>query len=120
FDSRLAKLGDGPGNIGTVAFDLMRPPLFDSLRKSLGNRFSLHDADASVAACRTPRPRARSLIRAASHVLRAAADQFVTSSRAGAAAEKAALEAERTARLLAAQDVRTLVSFDGGRTLSPY
>ena len=34
--------------------------------------------------------------------------------------EAAALEGERTARLMAAQDVRTLVSFDGGRTLGPF
>ena len=34
--------------------------------------------------------------------------------------EAAALAAERSARLQAAQDVRTLVSFDGGRTLSPF
>ena len=34
--------------------------------------------------------------------------------------EAAALEGERTARLMAAQDVRTLVSFDGGRTLAPF
>ena len=35
-------------------------------------------------------------------------------------AEAAVLEGERVARSLAAQDVRTLVSRDGGRTLEPY
>jgi Xaa-Pro aminopeptidase len=34
--------------------------------------------------------------------------------------DAAALEGEHTARLMAAQDVRTLVSFDGGRTLAPF
>src|ERR1700728_72356 len=40
--------------------------------------------------------------------------------RASGEPETAALEAERTARPLAAQDVRTLISLDGGRTLVPY
>ncbi len=120
FDSWLAKLdGRGPIDIGAAGFEMMRPPLFQSLQKSLGNRFRLHAADVSVAACRTGRPRALSLARAASEITRAAADQFVRAWRDGVGTEAAALKAERTARLLAAQDVRTLMSFDGGRTLSP-
>src|SRR6202047_4719702 len=40
FDPWLAGLGaDAPRNIGTVRFDLMRPPLMASIEKSLGNRF---------------------------------------------------------------------------------
>jgi Xaa-Pro aminopeptidase len=119
FDPWLAKL-DGPGHIGTVGFDMMRPPLMQSLRTSLGNRFTLNEADAAVAACRVPRPRALSLVRAASELARTAGDAFVKAWRGGMGAEAAALEAERTARLMAAQDVRTLVSLDGGRTLVPY
>ena len=49
FDPWLAGLGaDAPQNIGTVRFDLMRPPLMASLEKSLGNRFRLVAADAEV------------------------------------------------------------------------
>jgi Xaa-Pro aminopeptidase len=121
FDPWLARLtGDGPMNIGSVGFELMRPPLFQSLQKSLGNRFLLKAADEAVAAVRTLRPRELSQIYAASNVAQTAAAAFVEPWRLGIGVETAALEAERTARMMAAQDVRTLVSFDGGRTLSPY
>jgi Xaa-Pro aminopeptidase len=121
FDPWLAGFaGDGPIDVGSVGFDLMRPPLFQSLETSLGNRFRLHPADAAVAACRSARPRELSQIRAASAVARATADAFIAAWRSGMGVEAAALEAERTARMLAAQDVRTLVSFDGGRTLAPF
>jgi Xaa-Pro aminopeptidase len=121
FDSWLARLNaDHPIDIGTVGFDLMRPPLFRSLEKSLGNRFRLHAVDADVAAVRSMRPRERSQLREASEVVRAAAATFVKAWRDGMSVEAAALEGEHTARLMAAQDVRTLVSFDGGRTLSPF
>ena len=45
---------------------------------------------------------------------------FVESWRGNHAPETAALDAERFARSHAAQDVRTLVSLDGGRTLVPF
>jgi Xaa-Pro aminopeptidase len=121
FDPWLARLNaDHPIDIGTVGFDLMRPTLFRSLEKSLGNRFRLRVADSDVAAVRSMRPRERTELREASAVVRAAADAFVQAWRGGMGVEAAALEGERTARLMAAQDVRTLVSFDGGRTLAPF
>jgi Xaa-Pro aminopeptidase len=119
FDPWLAKIA-GEGAIGSVGFDLMRPPLFASLQKSLGNRFSLQAADDVVAAARSMRPRELSQIRAASRLVQAAGAAFVEPWRLGKDIETAALAAERTARMMAAQDVRTLVSFDGGRTLSPF
>src|SRR5439155_9607216 len=121
FDPWLARLNaDHPIDIGTVGFDSVRPPLFRSLEKSLGNRFRLHAADADVEAARAMRPRERSELREASGVVRAAADAFVQAWRDGMGVEAAALAGEETARLMATQDVRTLVSFDGGRTLSPF
>ena len=121
FDPWLAKLdAEGPSDIGTVGFDMMRPTLFRSLQTSLGNRFRLHEADATVGACRTPRPRTLSLTRGAVTVMSTAADAFVKAWRDGDGAEKAALAGERTARFLAAQDVRTLASSDGGRTFAPF
>jgi Xaa-Pro aminopeptidase len=121
FDPWLARLNaDHPIDLGTVGFDMMRPPLFGALEKSLGNRFRLQAADVEVAAVRALRPRERSQLRDASTVVGTAADAIVQAWRAGMNVEAAALEGERTARLLAVQDVRTLVSFDGGRTLSPY
>jgi Xaa-Pro aminopeptidase len=125
FDPWLAALGSdapkgiGPVNIGTVRFDLMRPAQMASLEKSLGNRFRLVGADAEVRA-RTTRPHELSLIRDACAVVRAGATAFLQAWRDGRGVEAAALAGERSARALAAQDVRTLVSFDGGRTLEPF
>ena len=76
FDPWLAKItGEGP--IGSVGFELMRPPLFASLQTSLGNRFSLQAADEAVAGVRTTRPRELSQIRAASRLVQAAGAAFV-------------------------------------------
>ncbi|HWF94835.1 MAG TPA: M24 family metallopeptidase [Xanthobacteraceae bacterium] len=130
FDPWLAALGSdapkdidqvniGTVNIGTVRFDLMRPPLMASLEKSLGNRFRLVGADPEVRA-RATRPRELSLIRDACTVVRAGAAAFLQAWRDGSGVETAALAGERSARALAAQDVRTLVSLDGGRTLAPF
>jgi Xaa-Pro aminopeptidase len=120
FDPWLAGLGVDPADIGTVRFDLMRPPLLGSLEKSLGNRFRLVGADTEVRALRTTRPRELSLIRDACAVVQAGAAAFAQAWRDGMGVEAAALAGERRARALAAQDVRTLVSFDGGRTLAPF
>ena len=99
---------------------MMRPPLAQSLEQSIGNRFRLQAADDAVAAMRTLRPRELSLIHAASRLVQTSAAAFVEAWRLRGGIEAAALEGERTARMMAAQDVRTLMSFDGGRTLSPF
>jgi Xaa-Pro aminopeptidase len=120
FDPWLAGLGLDTADIGTVRFDLMRPPLMGSLEKSLGNRFRLIEADTEVRALRATRPRELSQIREACAVVQAGAAAFVQAWRDGSGVEAAALAGERRARALAAQDVRTLVSFDGGCTLAPF
>jgi Xaa-Pro aminopeptidase len=120
FDPWLAGLGAAAGRIGTVGFDLMRPALLHSLERSLGNRFSLQAVDADVELVRSRRPRELSLVREACKVVEAGAAAMRNAWRGGLGNEAAALEGERVARALAAQDVRTLVSFDGGRTLSPF
>ncbi len=121
FDPWLARFaGDDPVDIGGVHLDQMRPALHGSLEKSLGNRFRLHAADNVLAAPRVLRPRERSQVREACTLARAAAETFVRGWRAGMDVEAAALAAELAARRMAAQDVRTLVSFDRGRTLSPF
>jgi Xaa-Pro aminopeptidase len=121
FDPWLARLTtDAPADLGTVRFDLMRPPLMRSLEQSLGNRFRLVEADADVAPLRAMRPRERSLIREACSLAQDAGAEFLAAWRRGTGIEAAALDAELAARRRAAQDVRTLVSFDGGRTLAPF
>ena len=120
FDPWLANINpDGGADIGMVRFDLMRPALFQSIEKSLGNRFRLTEADAEVRA-RSTRPRELSLTRDACAVARSGAAFFLQAWHDGGGAETAALAGERRARALAAQDVRTLVSFDDGRTLAPF
>ena len=121
FDPWLAKLAaEAPAEIGTFGFDLMRPPLLQSLEKSLGNRFRLQAVDDEVLALRATRPRELSLVREACRVVEAGAAAMRKAWRSGLGNEAAALAGERVARAMAAQDVRTLVSFDGGRTLAPF
>jgi hypothetical protein len=80
----------------------------------------LADADRVAADARSAhRPREIALIRAASELASAAAKKIAERWRAGDDVENAALSGERVARDMAAQDVRTLVSRDGGRTLEP-
>jgi Xaa-Pro aminopeptidase len=110
-----------PGSIGTIGFDLMTPVLYGQVEKSLAAEFSLEPADELVAVARaTHRPRETALIRAAAEIVGVAGDAILASWRSGKDVENAALDGERAARGLAAQDVRTLVSRDGGRTLQPY
>jgi len=108
-------------DLGTIGFDLMAPALHDSVRRSLSDRFRLQRADDVLAMPSSrKRPRELTMIRASCKVLEAAAKTFADSWRGNREPETAALDGERVARLLAAQDVRTLVSLDGGRTLVPY
>jgi len=66
------------------------------------------------------RPRELTMMRGSCKLVQTAADAFIDSWRKSGEPETAALDAERLARSFAAQDVRTLVSLDGGRTLVPY
>ena len=112
---------DQPAELGTLGFDLMAPVLFHAVRRSLGENFMLRRAeDALPVPPERKRPRELTMLRASCQLVETAADAFVASWRNSGAPEAAALDAERLARSLAAQDVRTLVSLDGGRTLTPY
>jgi len=113
--------GDQAQKLGTIGFDIMAPVLYATVRRSLGDRFVLQRADDILAtpSCRK-RPRELTMIRASCKLLEAAAKTFAESWRGSHEPETAALDAERVARSLAAQDVRTLVSLDGGRTLAPF
>jgi Xaa-Pro aminopeptidase len=113
--------GDQAAKLGTLGFDIMAPVLHAAVRRSLGERFSFQRADDVVGIpARRKRPRELTMIRASCKLLEAAAKTFAESWRGNYEPETAALDAERVARSLAAQDVRTLVSLDGGRTLVPF
>jgi Xaa-Pro aminopeptidase len=113
--------GDQAQKLGTLGFDIMAPVLQAAVRRSLGDRFALQCADDVVAIpARRKRPRELTMMRATCKLLEAAARAFAESWRDNHEPETAALDAERVARSRAAQDVRTLVSLDGGRTLVPF
>jgi Xaa-Pro aminopeptidase len=122
FDSWFERFGgQAVPQLGTLGFDLMAPVLHDALRRSLGERFVLRRADDLVAVPpQRKRPRELTLLRASCALLQDAAKVFADNWRERGEPETAALTAERAARSRAAQDVRTLISLDGGRTLSPY
>ncbi len=120
FDPWVAQLkGDRPAKLGTIGFDQMASVLHDSVRHSLGDRFLLQRADDALVSHKK-RPRELTMMRGSCKILEAAAKAFVESWHHKPEPETAALDAERMARSLAAQDVRTLVSLDDGRTLVPY
>jgi Xaa-Pro aminopeptidase len=99
----------------------MAPLLHQSVRRSLGERFSLRRADDILGMPpQRKRPRELTMMRASCALVQTAAKAFADTWRQSGEPETAALEAERLARSLAAQDVRTLISLDGGRTLVPY
>jgi Xaa-Pro aminopeptidase len=123
FDDWISKLqvGDEPANIGAVEFGRMAPTLYRNLERSLGNRFKLLDQPDIVDTRHAlKRPRELSLIHSSCDVSILAARQFAQAWRADRNPERAALAGERAARMAAAQDVRTLVSLDNGKTLRPY
>jgi Xaa-Pro aminopeptidase len=109
------------GTIGAIGLDLMTPLLFGSVSRSIKGRFKIEEADELLhAARRVHRPRELALVQEAACTTRTAERALVAAWRDGADIERAALEGERAARAVAAQDVRTLVSRDGGLTLQPY
>lgn len=110
-----------PQKLGTLGFDLIAPVLHDAVCRSLGERFVLERADDVLAVPpQRKRPREHTLLRASCKLLHDTAQVFADTWRESGEAETAALAAERAARSRAAQDARTLVSLDGGRTLAPY
>jgi Xaa-Pro aminopeptidase len=119
FDEWIATLGSG--TIGTIGFELMTPLLFGSVERSIAGKLTLTEADDLAAIARaSQRPREIAVIRAAAAAATAAGAAFLEGWRRSADVETAALGAERIARSMAAQDVRTLVSRNGGRSLEPY
>jgi Xaa-Pro aminopeptidase len=122
FDPWFAPLkGERAVELGTIGFDIMAPILHQSVQHSLGERFVLRPADDDVVAPpQRKRPRELTMMRASCKLLQSAVQALTESWRKGGAPETAALDSERLARSLGAQDVRTLVSLDGGRTLVPY
>jgi Xaa-Pro aminopeptidase len=122
FDPWFERFKDEPAiKLGTLGFDIMAPLLQQAVRRSLGERYALQRADDILGLPpQRKRPRELTMMRASCELVGTAAKTFVETWRQSGEPETAALEAERLARSLAAQDVRTLISLDGGRTLVPF
>ncbi|MDB5533305.1 MAG: hypothetical protein JWO28_1620 [Hyphomicrobiales bacterium] len=119
FEQWRATLADGP--VGTIGMADATPLLWKQVTDTLGSALSLVSADDVAAKARAAqRPREVSVIREAAQIAARARQAFRDAWAQGADIETCALVAERMARDNAAQDVRTLVSRDNGRTLQPF
>lgn len=121
FDTWLAALApEGAAPLGTLGFEVIAADLFAAVERSLGNRFRLDDAQPFLPRERPLRPREMALARDGAAAIKNAAAAMAGAWRQGQGNEAAVLAGERAARRRAAQDVRTLASRDGGRTLVPF
>ena len=117
-DSYPGASGCRPALIGD---DYMRSALHKQFIESFGHANSFLDATPwlrTLMRCKSPRELA--IIREGCAILDAATKALAAASHAAAGITTAVLEAERAAYHLGAQDVRTLFSLDGGRTLMPF
>jgi Xaa-Pro aminopeptidase len=109
------------GPVAVAGFAKLPSPMFRALSEALGARGAPVDADPALYALRAvKRPREVALIKRSAAILDAAIKEIGARAKSGAAVVEAVLAGERAARAGDAQDVRTLFSFDGGRTLVPY
>jgi Xaa-Pro aminopeptidase len=98
-----------------------RAGFYGPLLKDLGDDIALADRTPALRTLmRSKRPRELAALREACAMLTAATVQLTVAKQSGAGITAAVLEAERTANQAGAQDVRTLVSLDGGQTLRPF
>jgi Xaa-Pro aminopeptidase len=121
FEAWLAGLAkDEAVQLGALGFDAISGTLLGAVEHCLGNRFHWNDASAQVPRERPLRARELSLARDGVALVTLAAAAAARAWREGRGNEAALLAGERAARAGAAQDVRTLASLDGGRSLIPF
>ena len=107
--------------VGLIGGDYMRSAFYRLFIESFGRENLLVDATPwlrTLMRCKSPRELA--IIREGCAILDAATKALAQAKRAGVGITASVLEAERAANHLGAQDVRTLFSIDGGRTLRPF
>jgi Xaa-Pro aminopeptidase len=115
----MAKLETDGAGLALAGGDAMRP----ALRESLVQAFGGPPFDATPVLrelMQRKRPRELEALRGACDMLDAAHKALVAAHRSGATVTSALLEAEHAAHRAGAQDVRSLFSVDGGRTLRPF
>jgi Xaa-Pro aminopeptidase len=113
-------LGDGTALI-LIGGDAMPNDLRHSLDQALGQTFHVANGDAWLQTqMQRKAPRELQRLRDASALLDAAADKFRRAVRNGESVTDCIIKAEHAALQQGAQDVRSLFSLDGGRTLRPF
>jgi Xaa-Pro aminopeptidase len=104
-----------------IGGDYMRSAFHRPFIESFGHESLFLDATPRLRTLmRCKSPRELGFIREGCAILVAATRTLAEARRAGAGIMAAIIEAERAANHLGAQDVRTLFSLDGGRTLIPF
>jgi hypothetical protein len=109
------------GDILLIGAGAMPITFRESLFEAIGNDDAILDATGALwSLMRRKSPHELAAIREACAALNAAVDAIDQSRREGAGVTAAILAGERAANAAGAQDVRTLFSHDGGRTLRPF
>jgi len=107
--------------VALIGGEYIRSANYRSLSEAFAPDNPLVDATALLRRLmRYKRPREINLIREGCAILKAATQALAEAKESGASLTEAILEAERVAYHMGAQDVRTLFSVDGGRTLRPF
>lgn len=110
-----------PRRVALVGGEYMRSALYRPLIETLGSEESILDASDSLRSLmRHKRPREFAIIREACAILSDATKALAKAKFSGAGVTAVILAAEQAARQAGAQDVRTLFSVDGGKTLRPF
>jgi Xaa-Pro aminopeptidase len=104
-----------------IGGEYIRSANYRSLTEAFAPENPFVDATAPLRRLmRYKRPRELILIRDGCSILKAATQALAEAKESGASLIEAILQAERVAYQMSAQDVRTLFSLDGGRTLRPF
>jgi Xaa-Pro aminopeptidase len=104
-----------------IGGDYMRSAFYKPFIESFGQANCFLDATPLLRTImRQKSPTELGFIREGCAILEAVTKALAEASRSGMGITSAILEAERVANHLGAQDVRTLFSLDGGRTLRPF
>ena len=107
--------------VALIGGDAMRAALYRPFVETFGPENRPVDVASSLRTLmRYKRPRELALMREACTVLTATKNSLLEGVRFGAGVTAVMLEAERAAYHSGAQDVRTLFSLDGGKTLRPF
>jgi len=107
--------------VAVIAEEFMRSGFRRPLMDTLAGQVSLFDTTSLLRSLmRRKSPAELAIIRAACEILETAIKAFKNAHRSGASVTAAVLASEHATIHAGAQDVRTLMSLDGGRTLRPF